>query len=289
MSLEQESLAKFQFKFQDKKSKEKVKGEINMNMHITIQAVRECFEEQPIELIPKMLDLFANDKRQGVQKICGIYSRKHQKFINHAQRVQNMRDFDDVFGNDGEHMVVGIDEAGRGPLAGPVVAAAVILPPGLKIEGIDDSKKLTAIKREFLYEEIVEKAIGVKVGIVEAQVIDEINILQATFRAMKKALFSLEQSPDIVLVDGNQIIPEVSEKITQHAVIKGDTKSLSIAAASIIAKVTRDNIMVEYGKRYPNYGFQSNKGYGCPDHQDVLLHSGPCAIHRKSFLMDFHK
>ena len=184
----------------------------------------------------------------------------------------------------GYERICGIDEAGRGPLAGPVVAGAVILPKDCEILGVDDSKKLSAKKRELLYDEIMEKAVAVSVGIVSPERIDEINILQATYEAMREAAAGLGTEPDILLNDA-VTIPEVV--IPQVPIVKGDAKSVSIAAASIIAKVTRDRIMVEYESRFPGYGFASNKGYGSAEHIEALRRLGPTPIHRNSFIGNF--
>ncbi|HHX61029.1 MAG TPA: ribonuclease HII [Epulopiscium sp.] len=251
---------------------------------MTIKEVKQYFDFQPMASIPSAMKKFQEDPRQGVQQICSQYQRRYEKYSQELLRVETMREFDQVFGNNGEYIVAGIDEAGRGPLAGPVVAAAVVLPHDLTFEGIDDSKKLTPSQRDILYDQIMDKAISVGVGIVSADVIDDINILQATFRAMKKAVFSMEQSADILLVDGNLTIPEVNLAMTQHAVIQGDAKSISIAAASIIAKVTRDRMMIDYHYVYPWYDFIYNKGYGSMVHQSAIQQFGPSPIHRMSFL-----
>ena len=180
--------------------------------------------------------------------------------------------------------ICGIDEVGRGPLAGPVVAGAVILPKNCDILYINDSKKLTAKMREELAEEIFDKAICAKTAVVSPQTIDDINILQATYEAMRKAISELSPQPDLLLNDAVNI-PGVD--IPQVAIIKGDAKSISIGAASIIAKVTRDAMMVEYDKLYPQYDFASNKGYGSAKHIEAIKKYGPCPIHRKSFIKNF--
>ena len=182
--------------------------------------------------------------------------------------------------------ICGIDEVGRGPLAGPVVAGAVILPKDCDILYINDSKKLSAAKREELYDEIMEKAVATGIGMVSPQRIDEINILQATYEAMREAIAKLNPQPDILLNDA-VTIPQVS--INQVPIIKGDAKSISIGAASIIAKVTRDRLMEEYDSILPGYGFASNKGYGSAKHIEALKTYGPCPIHRASFIKNFEK
>lgn len=180
--------------------------------------------------------------------------------------------------------ICGIDEVGRGPLAGPVVAGAVILPKDCDILYINDSKKLSEKKREELYDVIMEKAVATGIGLVSNERIDEINILQATYEAMRMAISKLEVKPDILLNDA-VTIPGVD--IKQVPIIKGDAKSISIGAASIIAKVTRDRLMVEYGELFPGYGFESNKGYGSAAHIAALKELGPTPIHRKSFIKNF--
>ncbi|MBP5653459.1 MAG: ribonuclease HII, partial [Lachnospiraceae bacterium] len=180
--------------------------------------------------------------------------------------------------------ICGIDEVGRGPLAGPVYAAAVILPKDKEILYLNDSKKLSEKKREELYDEIMEKAVAVGIGQVSWERIDEINIKQATLEAMRMAVGALSVQPDMLLVDAEHI-PDIN--IRQVGIIKGDARSISIAAASIIAKVTRDRIMCEYAKEYPEYDFAGNKGYGTAVHIDALKKYGPCPIHRRTFIKNF--
>ena len=193
-----------------------------------------------------------------------------------------MKKFEDeykIYGN-----ICGIDEAGRGPLCGPVVAGAVILPKEYDILYLNDSKKLSEKKREELYDEIAEKALAWSVGIVSPERIDEINILQATYEAMRIAIQKLSVVPDILLNDA-VTIPNVD--IRQVPIIKGDAKSQSIAAASIMAKVTRDRLMVQYDMMYPEYGFLKNKGYGTKQHIEAIKEIGPCPIHRRTFIKNF--
>lgn len=182
----------------------------------------------------------------------------------------------------GKKIVAGVDEAGRGPLAGPVCAASVILPVDLEIEGLNDSKKLSEKKREKLYDIIIDKAVAYDIQLVDNEIIDEINILQATMLAMTNAVNSLSVKPDFVIIDGNRL-PEQLE-IPAKAVVKGDAKSMSIAAASILAKVTRDRLMLELAKEYPEYEFERHKGYGTKLHCEKLREFGPCKIHRKTFI-----
>lgn len=185
----------------------------------------------------------------------------------------------------GLQVICGVDEAGRGPLAGPVCAAAVILPKHLQIPGLTDSKKLTDKKRRELFPIIQEQAIAYGIGLASEQEIDEINILQATFLAMRRALDQLSVRPEIALIDGNR---ETDFGLPVKTVVKGDSLSANIAAASILAKVTRDNLMVELAEKYPEYGFEIHKGYGTKAHYEALGTYGPCPIHRRSFLKKFY-
>lgn len=196
-------------------------------------------------------------------------------------RVKSMWTRENELIKSGYKLICGVDEAGRGPLAGPVFAAAVILPEGEIIEGINDSKKLTPKRREELYDIICEKAVAWASASANEKVIDDINILNATFLAMKNAVEKLSRKPSFVLVDGNRL-PDIS--IPSEAVVKGDSKSINIAAASIIAKVERDRYITEMAKLYPEYGFDKHKGYGTKAHTDAILKYGPSPIHRKTFL-----
>ena len=183
----------------------------------------------------------------------------------------------------GARLIGGMDEAGRGPLAGPVVAAAVIMPLDHPIEGVDDSKQVSEKKRERLYDEIIEKAVAYKIVAVDEKVIDDVNILNATKKAMTECVSGLSVRPDVVLVDAVKLALEVPTK----AIIKGDALSYSIAAASILAKVYRDRLMRDYDRIYPEYGFAKHKGYGTKDHIEALRTYGPCPIHRRSFITHF--
>ena len=183
--------------------------------------------------------------------------------------------------NNGYQIICGVDEAGRGPLAGSVFAAAVVLPPNLMIDGLNDSKKLSEKKREILYDEIKSLAVACNVAFATEREIDEINILNATFLAMKRAVAGLNLQPDVVLVDGNRS-PDLD--VPTQTIVKGDSLSASIAAASILAKVERDRLMKNLSKKYPEYNFEKHKGYGTKVHIDLIKKYGPCEIHRKSFL-----
>ncbi len=196
------------------------------------------------------------------------------------ERLSRMMEYEHKYDKDFEY-ICGVDEAGRGPLAGPVVAAAVILPKDCYIEHLNDSKKVSEKRRGILYDEIYKKAVAVGTGVVSSEVIDKINVLNATYMAMKEALDNLAVSPQIILVDA-VCIPDVSAP--QESIIKGDAKSVSIAAASIIAKVTRDRMMYEYDKLYPEYGFAKHKGYGTKFHTDALKIYGKCPIHRNTYI-----
>ena len=205
-----------------------------------------------------------------------------EKLALERVRLEGLREFENKYSD--LAYVAGIDEAGRGPLAGPVVAAAVILPKDIFLPFLNDSKKVTEKRRDVLFDETKQNAIAYGIGIASNTLIDEINILQATYEAMREAVNALEKTPDVLLVDAVHI-PDIN--IKQVGIVKGDAKSVNIAAASILAKVTRDRLMVEYDKIYPEYGFASNKGYGTAMHIAALKEIGPCAIHRKSFIGNF--
>jgi len=203
--------------------------------------------------------------------------------MDEKERLELMKEFEYKYSD--YKYICGIDEAGRGPLAGPVVAAAVILPKDTEILYLNDSKKLSEKKRNLLYDEIISKAISFGVGIAGVEDIEKLNILGATYKAMREAISKLSAEPDILLNDA-VIIPEL-EQIKQVGIIKGDAKSISIAAASIIAKVTRDRLMIDYDKEFPKYGFAKHKGYGTTEHIAAIRRHGACPIHRKSFVDKF--
>lgn len=205
-----------------------------------------------------------------------------EKLEAERARLALMREYEDTYA--ACTAICGIDEAGRGPLAGPVVAGAAILPVDCEILFLNDSKKLSEKKRDLLFDEIKEKAVAYGIGIVSPQVIDEINILQATYEAMRQAISQLNVIPEILLNDA-VTIPGVD--IMQVPIVKGDAKSVSIAAASILAKVTRDRMMLEYDQIYPEYGFAKHKGYGTAAHIAALKEYGPCPIHRRTFIKKF--
>ena len=220
------------------------------------------------------------DRRVGVRRLVVERRRRDAREQAESQRRERLLHFERHLWAQGVHRVAGVDEAGRGCLAGPVVAAAVVLSPDGVIDGIDDSKKLSRTQRETLYEEIVAKALAVGIGQVEAEEIDRLNILQASLKAMRLALEHLQTPPDRVLIDGH--LPAHSP-YPEQAIIDGDARSLSIAAASIVAKVHRDRLMCECDARYPEYGFAAHKGYGSAAHLAALDAHGPCPLHRRSF------
>lgn len=245
----------------------------------TIAKIKEKFETTEMKQWSQLQQMYGSDDRQGVKKLLEKYKKQQQKYEQEILRTEKMKEFEYKYQE--YSYICGIDEVGRGPLAGPVVAGAVILPKEEEILYLNDSKQLSEKKREELYDIIMEKAVGVGIGVVPPARIDEINILQATYEAMRIAISKLPVKPDLLLNDA-VTIPQVD--IKQVGIIKGDARSISIAAASIVAKVTRDRMMVEYDKLYPEYYFASNKGYGSKAHAEVLKQIGPCAIHRSSFL-----
>ena len=225
---------------------------------------------------------YESDERAGVQKLVEQAKKRMQKLEEERKRIYALQEYERMYADRG--WICGIDEVGRGPLAGPVVAAAVILPKDCEILYINDSKKLTEAKREELYDVIMEQAVAVGIGQASHERIDEINILQATYEAMREAIRNLKVTPDILLNDA-VTIPQVA--IEQIPIIKGDAKSISIGAASIIAKVTRDRMMVAYDEQYPGYGFAKNKGYGSAEHTNALKELGATPIHRRTFIKNF--
>ena len=225
---------------------------------------------------------YQDDSRAGVRSLIMKYRRKQEALQKERDRLFNMRQFERKYGQ--YEMICGIDEAGRGPLAGPVVAGAVILPRDCEILYLNDSKKLSPSRREALYDEIMEKALAAGIGMASPARIDEINILQATYEAMREAVSRLDPAPDILLNDA-VTIPGIT--IPQVPIVKGDAKSVSIAAASILAKVTRDRLMAQYEEILPGYGFARNKGYGSGEHIEALRKLGATPIHRRSFIGNY--
>ena len=248
-------------------------------MNESISTIRKRFELARQEELPILFQEYADDERAGVQALISKYRRQEEKLAAERTRLKRMHEFEERFADC--EFVCGIDEAGRGPLAGPVVAGAVILPKDCEILYLNDSKQVSAKKREELYDEIMEKAVAAGVGMASPKRIDEINILQATYEAMREAINKLGVMPDVLLNDA-VTIPGVP--ICQVPIVKGDAKSVSIAAASILAKVTRDRLMVQYEEILPGYGFAKHKGYGSQEHIEALKRLGPSPIHRETFI-----
>ena len=251
-------------------------------MEEKIGVIKEKFANAEVEKLSLIIEEYRNDLRSGVQKEIEKALKKINALEKEKARISELWKYEREYGS--YAYICGIDEVGRGPLAGPVVAGAVILPKDCDILYINDSKKLSEKKREELYDIIMEKAVAVGLGYATPERIDEINILQATYEAMRDAIKNMGIVPDILLNDA-VTIPGVECK--QVPIIKGDAKSISIGAASIIAKVTRDRLMVDYDMVYPEYGFASNKGYGASVHIDALKKYGPTPIHRRSFIKNF--
>ena len=250
----------------------------------SIRDIKEEFQTAvDLETKEKLAQSYQTDSRKGVQDLIARVYREKEKLQSELERLEGMKQFEKKYAD--YTAICGIDEAGRGPLAGPVVAGAVILPKDCSILYLNDSKQVSASRRDELFDEIQEKAIASAVGIVSPQRIDEINILQATYEAMHQAVERLKVTPDLLLVDA-VTIPAMSMK--QVGIIKGDAKSASIAAASILAKVTRDRMMVEYDALYPEYGFAKHKGYGSQMHIEAIREYGSCPIHRRTFIKNFY-
>ena len=240
----------------------------------SIKEIKLLFEQAEKEQWDALFSRFWADERAGVKKLVTQYKKKLEAYNREQKRLEGMLLFERKYGGD-FHCICGMDEAGRGPFAGPVVAGAVVLPPGLKIEGLNDSKQVSPKNRERLFDEIMEKAVSVGVG-----------LSYRTYEAMRHAIEDLDVVPDLLLNDA-VTVPQIP--IKQVGIVKGDARSLSIAAASIVAKVTRDRLMVEYASLYPEYGFEKNKGYGSAAHREALKKYGPCPIHRETFIHAYVK
>jgi len=251
-------------------------------MKESIREIREKLQAANYERLPDLFQIYGQDDRSGVLQEVEKAKKRLAAHEKELERIEGLKRYEKEYAAYGS--ICGIDEAGRGPLAGPVVAGAVILPQNCDILYINDSKKLSEKKREELYDIIMEKAVAVGIGHSTPARIDEINILQATYEAMREAISELSVLPDLLLNDA-VTIPQVS--IKQIPIVKGDAKSISIGAASIMAKVTRDRLMVQYDSVFPEYGFASNKGYGAQAHIEALKKYGPCPIHRKTFITHF--
>lgn len=247
-----------------------------------IGEIRDLLQAAENQMLPDFIARFESDERSGVRQLVQRAQKRLDALEKERERLMAMHQYEEQYKEC--QAICGIDEAGRGPLAGPVVAAAVILPKDCEILYLNDSKQLSAKKRELLYDEIMEKAVSVGVGYATPQRIDEINILQATYEAMRQAVNKLSVCPDILLNDAVRI-PGLF--LQQVPIVKGDAKSVSIAAASIIAKVTRDRLMMEYDKAMPQYHFAANKGYGSAEHIEALAVYGASPIHRRSFITHF--
>lgn len=246
--------------------------------------IKEKLQAASYNELPSFISEYSSDERKAVINLVESAKKRMAAHEKELKRLETMRIYEHKYEDQG--LICGIDEVGRGPLAGPVVAGAVILPKNCEILYINDSKQLSEKKREELYDEIMEKAIATGIGMASPERIDEINILQATYEAMREAISNLKVKPAVLLNDA-VTIPDVDKSIWQVPIIKGDAKSASIAAASIIAKVTRDRMMVQYEEVFPEYGFARNKGYGAAAHIEALKKFGPCPIHRRSFIKNF--
>jgi len=244
-----------------------------------IAEIKNKLSAAEIKDLPQLIAVYETDERSGAQSAVAAARKRILAYERELSRITKMKRYEREY--EGHSYICGIDEAGRGPLAGPVVAGAVILPKDCSLLYLNDSKKLSEKKREELYWKIMETAVAVGVGYSSPARIDEINILQATYEAMREAVGSLSVKPDLLLNDAVRI-PGID--IRQVPIIKGDAKSISIAAASIVAKVTRDRLMVKYDEVYPEYGFASHKGYGSSMHIEAIKKYGPTPIHRKSFI-----
>lgn len=248
-------------------------------MQQKINEIKNHLQAAELNELPDFIRMYESDERSGVQNLIEKAKKRITEYEKEIARTKQMKRYEEEYSS--FTYICGIDEVGRGPLAGPVVAGAVILPKDCDILYLNDSKQLSEKKREELYDIIMEKAISVGLGYVSPERIDDINILQATYEAMREAISKLSPQPDLLLNDA-VTIPQIT--IRQVPIIKGDAKSISIAAASIVAKVTRDRLMVDYDSVFPEYGFASNKGYGAAVHLDALRKYGPTPIHRKSFI-----
>lgn len=251
-------------------------------MSLSLADIKKELKATDPAKLPEIISRYESDERASVQKELESARKRYDRFTKELERLELMAQYEEKYSE--YEYICGIDEVGRGPLAGPVVAGAVILPKGARIPYINDSKQLSESKREELYDVIMDQAVSVGIGQASCERIDEINILNATYEAMREAISKLDPKPGLLLNDA-VTIPGVD--IRQIPIIKGDAKSMSIAAASIIAKVTRDRMMVEYDSVYPGYGFASNKGYGAAVHIEALKKLGPTPIHRRSFIGNF--
>jgi len=257
---------------------------VGVKNKLTLKGIEESIRDLDIDKALERLYSFEQEFGLHPGKLIEKYMKKKAAKEKEYCRYQEMCIFEKEAYAKGFKLVAGVDEAGRGPLAGPVVAAAVILPKDIFIEGLNDSKKLSPMQRDVLFDIIVEKAVAYGVGIVDEKYIDEVNILNATKKAMETAVNSLLPPPELLLIDAVKLD---KVKVEQLSIIKGDSKSVSIAAASIIAKVTRDRMITEMDSLYPQYGFSRHKGYGTEEHIKAIKKFGICPIHRMSFIKNF--
>jgi ribonuclease HII len=248
--------------------------------NLSIEQIREQILQGNQPITPQFLNKLRRDPREGVRKVCELLKKRYAKERSDRLRVLNMLNFERVLWKSGIQSVAGVDEAGTGPLAGPVVAAAVVFPPGTEIRGIDDSKRLVFEQRVEMEAVIRRTATAIGVGLAEVGEIDRFNIYRAALLAMRRAVEALPTKPEHLLIDA-RVIPDIS--IPQNSFNKGDGINFSIAAASIIAKTYRDRLMGELEKEYPGYGFAQHKGYGTAEHQEAIRQLGPCPAHRMSF------
>ncbi len=259
-----------------------MKGSDQLENTESVSQIRQQYKNCKAQDLQRFISQYEKDGRKGVCALVAAAEKALESLEREKARIEEMRFYERKY--EAFHTVCGIDEVGRGPLAGPVVACALVLPRDCRILYVNDSKKLSAAKRESLYEEILSCARGVGIGCVSHERIDEINILQATYEAMREAVSKLPIQPDLLLNDA-VTIPGLAVK--QVPIIHGDGKSLTIAAASIVAKVTRDRMMAEYDTLFPQYDFAGNKGYGSEKHIAAIKKYGPCPIHRRSFIGNF--
>ncbi|HHW47108.1 MAG TPA: ribonuclease HII [Clostridiaceae bacterium] len=255
-----------------------------MSRKLTLREIEEKIKGLDIDDALNYLHSVEPGFGNSIKRLISKYEKKKESMAKEIARIDAMYAYERKAYEKGYRYIAGVDEAGRGPLAGPVVAAAVILPDNVCIYGLNDSKKLTPKQRDSLYDEITEKAVSFSIGIVDEKQIDSINILNATKTAMEKAISSLKPQPDIIFIDAVEL---ENIKIEQVPIVKGDSKSISIAAASIVAKVTRDRLIDELDQFYPQYGFKKHKGYGTKEHIKAIKKYGICPIHRVSFTKKF--
>lgn len=248
-----------------------------------VAELKKEFDNASISKTKELIETYKNDTRKGVINLVNKSLQKIQNYEKEKIRVRNLNIFENMCITEGYKFIAGIDEVGRGPLAGPVVACAVILPKDTFIDGINDSKKLSEQKRKKVLEDIRKCALSIGIGLVDQNIIDDINILNATKLAMLRAVENLHIKPQILLIDALNI----EYNLPQKAIIRGDERSISIAAASIVAKVYRDKLMCKYAKEYPQYGFEKNKGYGSVSHIESIKKYGICPLHRHSFIKNF--